>query len=155
CVYPDGNGITAVAATDQGGFVSFNCETGTFNRAGSVELYNGVRWKSVLRLPEGRQGFGLAATPAGSVLAVGSAPVGSSLGAGAVWAGGADGLTRVAGLPVPLHSLLEDVAFDGTQAYAVGEDETLGPGPLVLHLGASGWANVTPPRADRVLSGAA
>ena len=152
CVFPTEISITAVSATSNGVFVAFNCETGDFGRAGTVEFFNGKRWHTVLWLQDGHQVFGLSRVSADSttVWAVGGVPTQDGFDRGAAWMGDSHALHRVQGLPTLNQTLLEAAATDGDQVYLVGDDLTNTTGSVALRYTAAGWEQL-PGAGDREL----
>jgi hypothetical protein len=143
---------TSSVATVDGLYVSMNCQTSTFQLAGTVE-HLVRRWVPVLKL-EGRQAvFGLGADPSGTVWAAGAVGNGQES-QGASWSGGPNGMTRSPGSGI-VGSVLYAVSANASKVALVGERSSpQGPQPLLIVGDGTSFSDVAVPY-DRMLSSVA
>jgi len=141
--------ITGIAAAADGVYLSFNCQTGTFQLAGTVQRFSAGRWHAVLKL-DSRQivlGLGLVGQ---TIWAVGSAWNGTAV-QGAAWSGNAAGLTRQP-LSLPTGTVFRAVAGNASQVFLAGERNDLGPLPFLMQDTIADGFIATPVPYDRGLS---
>lgn len=144
--------VSAIARTADGLYVAMNCPTMSTGYSGMVELWNGKRWKLVLKLPDRSFVRGMTSAPDGTVWATGYQAGVAGGGFARVWSGDADGLTQVDAPAVAATTGYAIAVGPGGDVIVVGEkSEIPGPAPFVMSLVRGTWG-VESMRYDRGLS---
>src|SRR5262249_27349216 len=131
--------VSAITATADGLYVALNCPTMSTGYAGMVELWNGKRWKLVLKLPDRSFVRAMTSAPDGTGWATGTQVV-LSAGYARVWSGGPDGLAQV---DIPALSATGGMAIavgPAGEVIVAGEHSELpGPAPFLVSMVGGTW----------------